>query len=363
MPLVSILIAACTSDRQLPNGLDLDSGPVPPRDADHDTADGGRDGDADEEPVCDEMDLPVVRVTPRVLIVLDRSVSMASDGAWDAVREAIYDVTRALQSRIAFGLMVFPRADGRLACSADVNVCEPARTPSVSCRSSNASEIRRALRDLGPCGGTPTALTLEAAAEYFREAPSVDHVPAPRDSLGHVLLATDGAPNCNDDLDPDGCRCTGPPGTCDDFPLNCLDHERTYQAVADLNGNTVDVYVLGIDASAWADVLDEMARLGGTEAAYFASDPSAIEDDLESITQGLTTCEVVLDEPEPVADPEKVNFYVDGERVPHDPECTEGWAWDDEQRSRVVFCGSWCERIRSGEVDDVTATFVCPTLI
>jgi len=284
---------------------------------------------------------------------------------WNPVREAIYEVTDALEARIAFGLMVFPRADGRRACSVTENVCEAARSPVIACGARNANRIRNTLRDLETCGGTPTALTLDAAAEYFREIPPFDHVPNERDSLGHVLLATDGAPNCNDSLDGRSCRCTGTGDACEDVALNCLDEARTYEAIAALREVDVDVYVLGIDLTEWSDVLDEMARQGGTETAYMANQSNEIEDELESITDGLTTCEVVVRPPEPVADPDRVNFYVEGIRVPMDSEgeCDRGWTWMDEEHEHVMFCGFWCERLRSGEVDDVIATFGCPTLI
>lgn len=358
-------------DRKLPGEGPIDGGLEHPADADADGAedtggDAGGDSDLpDTGLVCDEMDLPVTRVTPRVLIVLDRSNSMGHDGYWDPVREAVYSVTNALETRIAFGLMVFPRTDGRQACAGSENPCEPARSPTLSCNANYASRIRGALRDLRTCGGTPTAMTLDAAAEYFREIPSFDHVPRPRDSLGHVLLATDGAPNCNEDLPPSTCRCTGSRDACEDHAGNCLDDERTLQAISDLRDVEVDLYVLGIAVSEWVDVLDEMALQGGTEAAYMVDEPLEIEEELDSITEGLTTCEVVVRPPEPVADPNKVNFYVEGVRVPRDSEgdCDEGWTWMDDQHEHVVFCGSWCERLRSGEVDDVIATFGCPTLI
>lgn len=374
--LISLLAAGgsmfCNSgDRKLPGLCCLDAGLEHPLDADQDgAADASRDAESDSDLpdtglVCDELELPVVRVTPRVLIVLDRSNSMGYDGYWDPVREAIYSVTSALEPRIAFGLMVFPRADGRQACADAVNPCEPARSPLISCGARNANRIRRELRDLDTCGGTPTAMTLDAAAEYFREIPSIDHVPRARDSLGHVLLATDGAPNCNSGLPGGTCRCTGSRDACEDLSENCLDEVRTYEAISDLRAVEVDVYVLGIDISEWVDVLGEMAARGGTEAAYMADEPLQIEEALESITEGLTTCEVVVRPPEPVADPDKVNFYVEDVRVPRDTDgdCDEGWTWMDDQHVYVEFCGSWCERLRSGEVDDVIATFGCPTLI
>ena len=315
--------------------------------------------------VCGEEELRIGRITPNMLIILDRSNSMTYDGHWDPVREAIRAVTEELESRIAFGLMVFPEVQGSRACDAsDANACEPADETLVPCRVRNAGAIERELEDMVTCGGTPTAETLRAARRYFGITVSPTRFPPASSVPSYVLLATDGAPNCNPRSDGASCRCTGPPESCLEFAENCLDDEATYDAIDDLVSLGVTVFVVGITASAWRDVLDRMALLGRTGLAFMAEDPEAMQDAFEEITGSVTTCEFALHDPGPLVDPTLVNFYFDGEAVPMDAEgeCDAGWAWTDDAMSRVMFCGPYCDSLLAGDVGGVGATFGCPTL-
>jgi hypothetical protein len=101
---------------------------------------------------------------PRLLIVLDRSVSMTAgrvpSGAsrWDAARAAVSAVTSLFDDRIDFGLMVFPYPDR---CAPGAVVVEPS--------TGSSDRIDEALAAPVPLEGswTPMAGTIEAAAEYL----------------------------------------------------------------------------------------------------------------------------------------------------------------------------------------------------
>ena len=148
-------------------------------------------------------------------------------------------------------------------------------------------------------------------------------------------------------------------------PQNCLDDERTLEAIDGLVDSGITLYVVGIAASDWTAVLNQMASHGGTDAAIMVDDPTSIEDAFEAITGTVASCEWEIGEPDPDADPNFVNFYFDDEQVPMDAEgeCDEGWAWANEEETRVIFCGSFCDRLLSGSVGNVRATYGCPTLI
>jgi len=360
--------AYCSSDRQLPVTGQLD-GTVPRWDAATPPADGDSDadsdGDDDDDGICDEMELAINRVKPKVLIILDRSNSMVDHGNWTAVRNAISAVTGTLDRRLAFGLMVFPSADGAVQCSASANGCEPGHDPLVPCGVGTSTRIDRALSDLSTCGGTPTAETLQGASLYFGVTIDPSHLPPVEIVPSYVLLATDGAPNCNGRLDDERCRCTGRSDDCTDMPTLCLDDERTLEAIAGLRARGVPVYVVGIAATAWRDVLDRMAAEGGTERALMADDQEAIQEAFESITGRVTSCDFVIRDVDARADPEEVNVYLDGEAVPMDAdgECDSGWGWVDRDHTRLTLCGPQCDALLAGEVGVVDATFGCPTLI
>ncbi|MBI5503071.1 MAG: hypothetical protein HY907_22690, partial [Deltaproteobacteria bacterium] len=88
---------------------------------------------------------------------------------------------------------------------------------------------------------------------------------------------------------------------------------------------------------------------------------------LESIASSVITCDYVLDDPGPSADPDQVNFYLDDVVVPMDEGCTEdtgdGWHWLDPEHTTVEFCGDYCARIRAGTIGTISATFGCPTIL
>jgi hypothetical protein len=337
-------------------------------DGDASTGDGNLEGGGDVDPddgrtdvppadaeICDEERFEIARVIPDMLVVLDRSNSMRDDGYWDPVRNAIYDVTAAMDAEIWFGLMIFPNASGGAVCSGTTNQCEPGREPVVGCAEGNAGTIRDQLVPMPTCGGTPIAVTLRNGRVYLDTLAGDGH---PK----FILLATDGAPNCNESLT-SPCRCTGI--SCGLNPLNCLDDVRTYGVIDELNATGIRLFVLGIGTSTWMDVLDQMAWRGGTDHAFLAEDPASIRATFEEIAGSIASCEFDMRSPSPDADPNLVNFYFDGAAVPRDDdgECDNGWRWTDADHDRVVFCGTHCDALLGSTVTDVSATWGCPTIL
>ncbi len=258
---------------------------------------------------------------------------------------------------IWFGLMVFPNVEEPDACAGTSSQCIAARHVSVPCAQDNAASIRSALDDIEPCGGTPIAMSLDAARDYLA-----------RLTTGHpqyIVLATDGAPNCNGSLDGATCTCTAPTGGCDPNVYNCLDDVRTLGAIDRLRTAGIQVFVIGISVSEWREVLDSMAARGGTTAAFMAEDPAAVEVAFSEAAGAAASCEFEIGSPDPSADPDLVNFYFDDEGVPMDtePPCDAGWEWANDAHTRVRFCGAYCDQLRTHAVDEVRATFGCPTII
>jgi hypothetical protein len=369
------MVAGCSpgDDGNGPDGSDWDGDTGGGGDADADgdadapwdgtppPDDGGRPefGDYHEE-VCDEEGFEIARIIPDMLIVLDRSNSMEIDRHWNPVREAIYAVTGAMDRQIWFGLMVFPNAQDPGACvGSSTNQCAPAVGTLVPCAEGNFRAIRDTLGLMVTCGGTPTAETLEAAKSYLQMlSPVTGHPP-------FILLATDGAPNCNAELPGASCTCTGAPGSCASYSSNCLDDARTYAVISELRAVGIQTFVVGIAVSAWRTVLDEMALRGGTGAAFMAEDAASIRTAFEDIAGAIASCEFDMRSPSPSADPGLVNFYFDGEAVPRDRDgpCDNGWAWMDEEHTRIQFCGTYCSDLLGRRVGEVTATWGCPTIL
>jgi hypothetical protein len=275
-----------------------------------------------------------------------------------AIEPAIYSVTEALDFSVWFGLMIFPNVSGDPVCSGRSSQCEPGHEPLVGVAEGNFIPIRDSLGTMVTCGGTPIAMTLQNARAYLDTLAADGH---PK----FILLATDGAPNCNDALDGTSCACTNPLGGCILNPGNCLDDARTYATIEEMRLGGIQLFVLGIGTSGWMDVLNEMASRGGTGGAFLAEDTAAIRTTFEEIAGSIATCEFDMRSPSPTADPTLVNFYFDGVVVPTDRDgvCDNGWAWTDDSHTRVQFCGAFCDQIMTRAVTEISATWGCPTIL
>jgi hypothetical protein len=310
---------------------------------------------------CGEFDFNVSNQPADLVLVVDRSRSMEDEIAgrqtkWEALLEAVDGVTGALEATIDFGLATYPASgSGGLSCDAGSVLIDPA--------TNNASAIMTRLTRDGTTGATPTASTLEAVGSYF-DTPRAGH----EAHTSAIVLATDGAPNCNDELSPSSCTCsTMMGGGCSDARF-CLDDTRTYAAIDAIRARTpaIPVYVIGLPGTeAFGSVLSEMARRGGTARAgdppyYAAGDAMALQEALAEIAAGLVSCtfhmEVV---PE---NPRNVRIIVDGMEVPHTDDRSEGWAYTDGTNSTIELFGMWCDRLSDGGAHEVTAQYACSAL-
>lgn len=290
---------------------------------------GNNDGNCQEYVVRNE------RVTPDMLIVLDRSGSMQSGSVnrWDPSVMAIKDVTSQLDSEINFGLMVFPADDS---CGAgDVRVPVGAMT---------AANIATELDGTEPNGSTPTSDSLAAARMTLGVPPGPDEVP--RAKL--VLLVTDGSPNCVDVAN-----------NCGFFDFQCqlqaammLDQAAVDASVAEITAmaaEDIKTYVIGYDTKSdatLASAMDMMAAAGGTGDTQHRAveDSASLVSTLEEIAGKAVSCNFVLDEAPP--DPSYVLITVDGQQVMYDE--ANGWTLDATDGKKVELKGKACETLQSG---------------
>jgi len=312
-------------------------------------------GDVDIEGVCIENSVTIVRAAPEVLILLDRSNSMFYDGFWDPTRQAIVNATREHESRVMFGLALFPSElcnplDGTWDCTSP-------SLPDIPIDFFNANRISSFLENSFACGGTPIAQTLLNMENYL--------LTRPFDNPRTILLATDGAPNCNDTLDGMTCRCTcyDPQACtlCSELPSNCLDDQRTYQALEKLRSDGFLTWVIGLSdaAQVWGDILEKMAESGGTNHFFPAENPDEVEGIFIQLMNMVARCSYHIDRQE-VTEQELLNLYVNGEIIPLDPSNQNGWNWQGE--SLVQFFGEICDSISQNGEANVEATYGCPTV-
>lgn len=266
-------------------------------------SDGDTDGDADDQ--CADFPWDVGTKPINLLVLLDRSKSMQNytvdDGSTYAeVVQAAIDaiVLQHTQSGIInFALNVFPSPE---MCDAEYG-SQPAaqQAPEIQCQAASQfvkaenpfdppmvpfaetialdtyTAIQSVLGEVGNCGGTPMSRSLQWAKAYL------DSLSLENDT--YVLLATDGAPGCNPNIDftnSDECKsASANPDVVPASPEMCLDDHDTARAVYELAQGGYKTFVVGVgkDVEVFSDVMDVIAYWG-THAATDEPDFNVIPD-------------------------------------------------------------------------------------
>jgi hypothetical protein len=269
---------------------------------------------------------------PRIMIVLDKSRSMATGNIWRPAVSAVRDLTERLDGAAEFGLTLFPNYTGSLTGTVDpVAACTRGEV-FLDVGPMNAGPIGDVLSMSSPDGNTPTRVTLE---EVHRVSFDPDREPPV------VLLVTDGAPNCAP-APPAVCECTAGSALCN--PEHCLDHGAV-DAVAALAADGLRTYVIGFNTSEWTNILNQMAAAGGTgHDTYFpVEDGPALEAALAEITGTLLSCSYELDEAP--YDIQYVRVVVDGVEVEHESrDPARGWRLQGDTTIELV--GDACDALR-----------------
>lgn len=334
-------------DASLDASLDARLPPDAPPDA---TFDVGRDAPVD---ACLEQRHALTPIRPEILFVVDRSTSMSwgltgpgggGPTRWSILVDALREQLPRYDALSDMGVEMFP-ADGG-------DRCAVASDPQLAPAMMQALPILDLVTASGPGGRTPTASALETAERWFASHPDIAHVRA-------IVLATDGAPNCNDALDPRRCPCTsgaGLPLGCGGDAQLCLDDRRTLSAIERLAATEVPTYVIGIDGEpdpAVSDVLTSMALAGGRpnpldpgRAYYSVRAGSDVSEAFDRIQASIVSCSLAIDLAEPPSRP--VEVTLDGVPVPHDPGRSEGWEWGAERSQTILLYGEACARAQEG---------------
>jgi hypothetical protein len=301
------------------------------------------------ETSCGATGFEIEAVQPNMLILFDRSCSMrrrfdqaTQFGAgpadpvtrWFVGRKAVDGMTKAFGVRIRFGLMVFPRpAKG----------CGDAPALNVDFGLTNRTKILNALdaKDVEPFSlctppesstpgsqphVTPTSEALSAAGAAF-----VD-----RQGPNYVLLITDGYATCSATAQSLGAQ------------------------TAALLAKGIRTAVVGfgdVGSPVARAMLDAIANAGGTPKAgqtafWLASSAAELNQALAAIVGEAVSCSFKLKQTPP--DPTKLFAFFDGKQVE-----TSAWTYD-AQANTATFEGEACQRLKRGDVMNVSLVFGCP---
>ena len=263
--------------------------------------------------VCEKQHVTADPQTPEMMIVLDRSGSMQDGMRWTPSVSALRSVTKQLETKISFGMALFPdpnpNTGGVFDCitAPDPQMCANA----ISCgvgkvvvqpMIGNATAIDTALGGTMPGGGTPTPETLQSLVDTYASPPDdPDALPVPK----FVLLVTDGQPTC-------------PTGNGQQVTQTDIDASNA--AIEALAEKGVRTYVIGYDTATPGNemlktVLDGFAQRGGTGDTehHPVEDEASLLAVLESITAKIASCTFQLEMAPPR--PDYVRVEVDGKQI------------------------------------------------
>ena len=337
--------------------------------------------------LCGNEILPTQQDRPNLYFVVDASGSMhdpfsstSLQTKYSAAVEAITGVLEQIGHRVSYGAATFPIDYGSDCGLVGKEVFPTQAGDSVVCSINGEmgdvlTELQDKLVHRIPGGGTRLSATLKALKPTLTALTG----------RTVVILATDGAPNCNPDAScgpelcernlaryqfPNGTICEGTLNCCDPKVvvggnLDCVDSVATNAALADLLSNGIPTYVIGLPGynPVLAAVLDSMAISGGTARDtspryYEADDPQTLTDTLRAIAiKVAVSCTIDLDNVPPSWG--EVNVYFDSQRIPQSID--NGWKQIDEHTLEIT--GTYCTTLQTGDVYQVQVTAGCPTYV
>ncbi len=326
--------------------------------------DAGMDVEMMDADACAKTSVELSSETPNVLLLVDRSGSMADElsggvSRWAAVREALVNpsmgLVPTLQAEVNLGLALYTGPDrGRVGDMDTVGTDDPDYVETEECpylvqvpiAPSNAVPIEMAYRPVmmstNANGQTPTGESIEAAAPALL---ALDPMLYPGRKV--IVLATDGEPDlCADGNDEVGGR------------------QRSVDAVTAAYTMGITTFVISVGSQVGEAHLHEIANLGQGLPAddpmdrfYRAADATQLAQAFDDIVNGVRSCTFTLDG-KVTTDGSEGSVTIDGNPLVQDD--PDGWRLNSP--TEVEFLGAACDQIKTGD-HLVNVSFPCDVII
>lgn len=254
---------------------------------------------------------------------------------WTPTVQAFKQLTRRHQAEISFGLTIFP---GSGATASGGDVCAPG-SELVAPASNAANAIAQALDATSPTGATPTEAALSGV---LKQAQARSAAPAPP---RYALLVTDGQ-----------STCPNARGSTINTEALALDHALTLQALDALRAAHITTYVFAYAASidpGLASALTEYAMHGGTGDYRPVRDAAGLVAQFETIAAAWTSCSYRLD----AAPSDAQRLLVTLDRQTLDKDAADGWSIDG--MVNLTLHGSACTKLQDGARHALVVTALC----
>lgn len=293
---------------------------------------------------CAAVDLDAERVTPNVLVIVDRSGSMGDQqfppgsgtSRWVAVRDALLDTPDglifSLQSAIRFGFVTYRHQSG---------ACPDLGT--VACSLDNYDAIEASYTAQNPGGDTPTGDSMTAVLSMLDTL-----VPTADDGDPTIfILATDGEPD-----------------TCEDGDDEVGGRRESVDATEAAFGMGISTYVISVGNDVSASHLQDVANAGlgrsgsDPDAPYWvANDVAGLNDALATIVGGVVDCRLTLSGSIDPALACSGEVRLGGEVIP----CDDPNGWRAIDATTIELTGTACDDLQSGAT--LTARFPCDVVV
>ncbi len=282
------------------------------------------------------------RVVPNLLVVLDRSCSMngrddwdGDESKWQTALTALSNLSSAHDGDVRWGLITFPDPGGDR-CSQEEVAVPLGDNQGAALRTllGAATSFDHPQFPNGPCVTNIDAALMQAAAYPGLVDPA--HPP-------YVLFVSDGAQQFCGNL----------------FGAD----ERSLATIQSMSTQGVATFVVGFGRGVDGATLRGFAQAGGrapanAEGYYQANNPASLQAALDTIVQGVVSCDYAIDRA-PADLARTFVFFDDARRVERDPAHQNGWDYDSNGQ-RVTLYGAACDELKRGAVHDVDIVFGCP---